>query len=92
MKAKHHTSGVDYVVAWIVLLVLTGLSFAGSGVAAGTLGVVIALTIAGIKAFVVVYIFMHLREASTASRLIAPITFIFIVLLCLGVLADVGVR
>jgi cytochrome c oxidase subunit IV len=89
---RTHGSGAKYVVALVVLLVLTALTFALHYVPLGTAGPVIALTIAGTKVIVVGLIFMELRESMVATQLVAVVTIIFIALLCLGVIGDVAFR
>ena len=86
------TRGVHYLVALAVLLALTGTSFALSQVAPGGASHWIALAIAAIKVAVVGTIFMHLREAIFATRLVALVVLLFIAILCFGVVADVALR
>jgi len=86
------TGGVHYVVALAVLLALTATSFALSRVAAGGASHWLALAIAAIKVMVVGYVFMHLREATFATRLVALVVLLFIAILCAGVVADVALR
>ena len=90
-KDKPERGGL-YLVALIALLLLTGVSFGLSYVPLGAAGPVIALVIAGIKVLVVGAIFMHLREAVFATRLVGVVTIFFIALLCLGIYADIGFR
>lgn len=90
---EHPSSGLKYVVALIALLVLTaltfGLHFAPLG---GTLGSVATFSIASIKVAIVGLIFMELRESMAATRLIAAVSVVFVVLLCLGIIGDVVFR
>lgn len=59
---KHHIiSYKTYLLILAVLLVLTGVSVAVTQINLGTLTVTMALLIAGIKSFLVLAIFMHLR-------------------------------
>lgn len=79
--------------AWLALLVLTALSFGATYIVPqGAGGLVAALGIAAIKAALVMLVFMHLLEMRFASQLVIIITIVFIVLLCLGVVADVRFR
>ncbi|HLU65725.1 MAG TPA: cytochrome C oxidase subunit IV family protein [Kofleriaceae bacterium] len=84
--------GFHYVIALVALLLLTGLSFGLSFLDLGALGTPLALSIAGVKVLIVGSIFMHLREAVFATRLVGLVTIIFIALLCLGIIADVAFR
>jgi cytochrome c oxidase subunit IV len=85
-------SGKGYVITWIVLVALTVVSFSLAFVELGAAGPVLALSIAFIKMLLVVYVFMHLIEARFPTRLIGLVSLIFIVLLCLGIAADVHFR
>jgi caa(3)-type oxidase subunit IV len=89
---RAHGSGAKYVVALVVLLILTALTFALHYVPLGAAGPVIALTIAGTKVVVVGLIFMELRESMVATRLVAVVTVVFVALLCFGILGDVAFR
>lgn len=92
-RNRHSTSGRAYVLAWLALLVLTALSFGASYIVPqGAAGLIAALGIAAIKAAVVMLVFMHLLEMRFASQLVIIVTIVFIVLLCLGVVADVRLR
>lgn len=91
--AEKHISGFGYVITWLVLLVLTGVSFGVNHIHfGGALDAVIALTIATGKAVVVVMIFMHLLEAKFANRLVVIVSALFVVLLVSLTAADVATR
>ena len=81
-----------YVAALVGLLLLTGVSFGLHYVDLGAAGAGVALGIAAIKVGMVGWVFMHLREAMFATRLVGLVTIIFIALLCLGVVGDVAYR
>jgi caa(3)-type oxidase subunit IV len=84
--------GRPYVVALVALLALTGLSFGLHFAGLGALGPAAALGIAAAKVLVVATVFMHLRHAHTATRLVGLVTALYVAILCLGILADVGLR
>ncbi len=90
--AREHPSGRTYVLTWIALLVLTGLSFGLSFVHLGDFALLSALEIAVVKSAVVAVVFMHLVEAMVATRMIPVITFLFVLLLCLAFVGDVAFR
>lgn len=92
MSDPRHTSGRPYIAALLVLLALTAVSFALSRAGLGAAGPPVALAIAAVKVLVVGAVFMHLREALFATRMVGVATILFVGLLCLGVLADVGFR
>lgn len=60
--------------------------------ALGPFGPVVAFDIATAKATIVVLDFMHLTEASFSVQMVALMNFLFVTLICLGVLADVALR
>jgi cytochrome c oxidase subunit 4 len=79
-------------VALLVLLVLTVISFVAAEIELGAAAPVVALAIASVKAAVVFWFFMHVRESRTSERTIVAILISFIALICLGVAADVAFR
>jgi caa(3)-type oxidase subunit IV len=85
-------SGVKLVLALVILLVLTALTFGLHFITSGRLGLVVALAIAAAKVAVVGLVFMELRGSSVATRAVVAIAIGFVVLLCLGIFADVGFR
>ena len=91
-EREHPGSGAKYVIALIALLCLTALSFGLHFVTVGDLGIVIALAIAAIKVAIVALVFMELRESMVATRTVAAVAVVFVVLLCLGIFGDVGFR
>ncbi len=86
-------SGARFVYALLGLLAFTALSF-GMHYAplGGGLGAAVALAIAGAKVAIVGVVFMELREALAATRIVALVSVGFVVLLCLGVIGDVAFR
>jgi cytochrome c oxidase subunit IV len=91
-RADKEVSGRAYVIALLVLLALTGLSYLAWVIDLGPAATVVAIGIASIKAFIVGYVFMHLAEAIFATRLVGLVTVLFIAILCLGIWLDVGFR
>lgn len=87
---------MSYVLAWLALLVLTAASFGATHLPLGSLApaaaLAIALAIASGKAAIVLLVFMHLIEASTPVRAVILTAFVYIVLLCAGIVADVVTR
>jgi cytochrome c oxidase subunit 4 len=78
--------------AGLALLVLTAISWALAHVALGHAAVPVALAIAAIKASIVAIAFMEIAHAHVAARIVGIVTLSFIAILCLGVIADVGLR
>lgn len=85
-------SGRHYLLAWFGLLLLTAASYGASFLPFRELGLVFALVIATLKAAVVLFVFMHLNREPFTTRFIVSINVTLIVLVCLGVIADVVVR
>jgi len=84
-----HVTARKTVLAWVVLLGLTFLSFAASRLGlGGGAELAVALTISMAKTLIVLFIFMHLVEQRFANRLIVIVTFLFIVLLVTLMAAD----
>jgi cytochrome c oxidase subunit 4 len=81
-----------YIVSWLALLVLTAVSLGATALPLGALAPVVALAIASLKAAIVLLVFMHLTEASVPVRVVIGTALVFIVLLVLGLVADVTTR
>jgi cytochrome c oxidase subunit 4 len=90
--ASRHLAGIYYVIAWIALLVLTAVSYGAARLDLAAAGPAVALGIATIKALIVLLVFMHLVEANATVRIVIGTALAFIVLLSLGIVADVAVR
>lgn len=90
--ATRRLGGMSYVLAWLALLALTAASFGSTYLPLGALGPPVALTIASVKAAIVLLIFMHLAEAGAVVRTVILTALVFIVLLVAGVVADVAAR
>jgi len=91
-EREHPGSGAKYVIALIALICLTALTFGLHYVTVGELGMIVALTIAAVKVTIVGLVFMELRSSMVATRTVAAVAVVFVVLLCLGVFGDVGFR
>lgn len=88
MMHAHVTLGKT-VFTWIVLLVLTALSFGVSRLGlSGAMELAAAMAISVTKTVFVLFIFMHLLEQRFANRLIVIVTALFIVLLVTLSVAD----
>jgi cytochrome c oxidase subunit 4 len=68
----HEPAGYGtYFMTWFALVFLTAITVTAAGLHLGNVSVIVALTIATIKASIVLYLFMHLRyEDATFHRLI----------------------
>lgn len=74
-----HGYGV-YILVWLALLALTGITVAVAGINFGGLTIATALVIASIKSFLVLKIFMHLRSESKTFRAFVGVAIIFLVI------------
>lgn len=71
---KTHIVGYgNYVLIWFGLLALTGITVALSGISLGRWVIVTALTIASIKTYLVLNIFMHLRSEDRMFRIFVAV-------------------
>ncbi len=86
-----HTSIVGYWSVFIGLMVLTGATYGAYllQIENPALNIAVALGIALMKASVVLYFFMHLRESSTIVKATAVTGFVFLTILMIFVLQDV---
>ncbi len=67
--APHTVSYTRYLMIWLVLVMLTGLTVALAGIDLGRWIIITALTIASIKTVMVVEVFMHLKFEDKTFRL-----------------------
>ena len=78
VKEEHtekEQAGYDvYVLAWVSLLILTAVTVAVAGLHLGKLSVLTAVVIAGIKASVVLFFFMHLKYEKPLFRTMVYVT------------------
>ena len=90
---EHHApSALTYVLVWVALIVLATVTLFASRAVTGGWGLVVALAIASVKAVLVVAYFMHLAAGRPVHRVVFVTAVAFLVLLVVGVLADVGTR
>jgi cytochrome c oxidase subunit 4 len=85
-------SAIAYVLTWVALVVLATASLLASRVVTGSAGLGVSLAIAAVKAGLVAAIFMHLAHGRAVHRMAAAAAVAFLLLLVLGVIADVGTR
>lgn len=89
---SHAPSAVGYALVWVALVALATVTLFVSRAVTGGLGLTVALAIAAAKAVLVVAFFMHLASGRPIYRIVFSVAVAFLVLLVLGVLADVGTR
>ena len=81
-----------YALVWLALVVLATVTLFASRAITGGWGLVVAFAIATTKAVLVVAYFMHLASGRPIYRIVFTIAMGFLVLLVIGVLADVATR
>src|ERR1700676_4445336 len=82
----------NYALTLVLLLILTGITVGASYIQFGSLNVVIALTIATIKASLVALFFMHLRHDKPVNAVIACAGFLFLGIFLMFDFIDFGSR
>ncbi|MFL5321418.1 MAG: cytochrome C oxidase subunit IV family protein [Myxococcaceae bacterium] len=88
----HHPSLAMYFLVYVVLLVLTIVTYVTGKMHLGTVALPLALTIATTKAALVVAIFMHLYYTRGAPLVSLSVSIFFVIALILGVLGDLAFR
>ncbi len=58
-----------FILIWVALLILTGVTVAVSRVHLGALNIWVALGVASIKSSLVIFVFMHLRQESKLFKI-----------------------
>ena len=96
MKPEEKIPGASYKVyalVWIILIILTGMTFSFAGMELGGWTVLIALAIAGTKSGLVLNYFMHLRsERLLIFRVIIPLVMAVFLVFILLTFADLAFR
>ena len=91
-EAASRGGAVRYLVCWMALALLTGLTFALSTVDLGGWSLALALGIALTKGSIVALFFMHLWDHVGAIRLVLVTAVLFVAVLSSLVVADVLTR
>jgi cytochrome c oxidase subunit 4 len=79
-KVSHSHKYSIYILVWLALMILTSVTVAVAGMDIGRFTVATALIIASVKAFLVLSIFMHLRNEGKTF-----IIFVIVALFFLGI-------
>jgi len=91
--SEHILSTKLYYAIWIALLVLTGITAGVAFIDLGPFNTIVALTIATLKAVLVVLFFMHLKYTSERMTSVVVISALFWLLILLALsLADYSTR
>ena len=77
---QNHSTGFGiYFLVWFDLLILTGLTVAVAGINFGALTVATALTVASVKSYLVLTIFMHLKVESRIFKVFVWLALFFLI-------------
>ncbi len=82
-----HGYGI-YVLVWLGLLALTGLTVAVAGIHIGGLTIATALIIASVKAYLVLSIFMHLRSEGKVFTIFVLVALFFLIISLILLFSD----
>jgi cytochrome c oxidase subunit 4 len=74
-----HSYGI-YVLVWLALIVLTGLTAAIAGISFGKLSIVVAILIAVVKSYLVLTEFMHLKSEKRTFKAFIFVALFFILI------------
>lgn len=78
---SEHSHGYGiYILVWLALMSLTGITVAVAGINFGGLTIATALIIAAIKSFLVLKVFMHLRSESKTFRAFVGVAILFLLI------------
>ena len=86
--SQHVVSTRVYFSVFTILLALTGATVAASSVDLGRLNAVVALTIAGCKAVLVILYFMHIRYSPRLTWVVLSGGFLWLTILIVFTLSD----
>lgn len=92
MREERHSGAMTYVIVWAALMVGTVITVWTGRMDLGALNLPLALTIATVKGTLVVLFFMHLAEHQGANRLVFGVSLLFVLLMLLFPLMDLGTR
>ena len=88
----HFVSVKTYVLIFLALLALTGLTTGMAFVDLGPLNTVVALAIAGCKMMLVILFFMHLRSSTGLTKIAVAAGFFWLMILISLTMSDFATR
>jgi cytochrome c oxidase subunit 4 len=92
MSERRHIGGATYALTFVALIVLATVSLLLSFLHWPTGDLAVSLVIAGLKALLVLWFFMHLAEQRFSNRLVVAVSVGFVALLVGLTAADVVSR
>jgi cytochrome c oxidase subunit IV len=92
-ERAHQTTYRTYLLAWLGLVILTGMTVSLAGMGLGHLAILSVLLIAGTKSALVLTYFMHLRsEKMLVFRVIIPLVLAVFLVFIILTFSDVAFR
>jgi cytochrome c oxidase subunit 4 len=82
----------SFLFVWLGLLVLLAITAGGSFVFTGTVNLIVSWGTAALKAALILWFFMHLREVGGLARIMAVGAIAWLAILLLLTAADYGTR
>jgi cytochrome c oxidase subunit IV len=79
-EKEHGPSYGKYILVWIALLMLTVVTVTVAGINFGALTIATALTVASIKSYLVLTVFMHLKVEQIAFKVFVIVALIFVII------------
>ena len=92
MRHESHSGPGIYIIIWVALMILTVVTVVTGRMHMPDWGLALALTIASVKGGMVALYFMHLSEHKGANRVVFACSMLFVVVLLLFTLFDIGTR
>jgi cytochrome c oxidase subunit IV len=92
-QVSHQTRNRTYLLAWLGLVILTGMTVSLAGRGLGRLGILSVLLIAGTKSALILTYFMHLRsEKMLVFKVIIPLVLAVFLVFIILTFSDVAFR
>lgn len=88
LNHENHISNTTYILVWLGLMVLTSLTVSVAGINLGAYTLLVALTIAAVKVFLVSAIFMHLKFADPIFKIFVAIVVLTLIVIFLLTFLD----
>ena len=80
-ETQHQPTGYGvYFLTWFTLVLLTSITTTAAGMDFGSFSVFVALVIASVKATIVLYLFMHLKQESKIFHIIVFVVLVTLVI------------
>ncbi len=92
METKNPRPFSTYILIWLGLLMLTGVTITVAGLNLGTLSVLGAIAIAAVKSTLVVLYFMHIKYEDRVFKLMLGLAIFTLVVILVLTFADVSYR